>query len=417
MATRGINKLTALQVKKAKANPDKMYKLSDGGNLYLRIDQSGSKYWIFNYTRPFLGKRNDLSLGTYPEVSLDDARTIRDEYKKLIKQGIDPAMERIEIRSQKQKEAENTFRVVAEAWLYKRELEQKQDEETIRRLKHDVYPYIGDFTFPQLTLEILEIKVFKRIVEHGALSVAKRLKSNLNQIFKSARKKKLIQYNPIEDIELPKPQGGNFAAVTEEQDLAPMLNKIWNYSKLYTRCLLTTHVAFQRPGEIRQLKKEYFYREERCFKFTANKTKQQHIVPLSDQAFELIESIIDLHPYSVYIFVGRDGKTVISVHNRHWTNVVSGRDGKTVISDNTINAALKRLGYGGTQTAHGFRATARTMLDEILEQRVDFIEHQLAHKVKDNNGTAYNRTKFLNNRREMMQAWADYLESLLEPNS
>ena len=94
-----------------------------------------------------------------------------------------------------QKEAENTFRVVAEAWLYKRELEQKQDEETIRRLKHDVYPYIGDFTFPQLTLEILEIKVFKRIIERGALSVAKRLKSDLNQIFKSARKKKLIQYN------------------------------------------------------------------------------------------------------------------------------------------------------------------------------------------------------------------------------
>ncbi|EXR25704.1 phage integrase family protein [Acinetobacter sp. 1281984] len=367
----------------------------------MRIDQSGSKYWIFNYTRPFLGKRNDLSLGTYPEVSLEDARTIRDQYKKLIKQGIDPAMERIETKSQKQKEAENSFRVIAELWLHKRELEQKQDEETIRRLNHDVYPYIGDLIFPQLTLEILETKVFKRIVERGALSVAKRLKSDLNQIFKSARKKKLIQYNPIEDIELPKPQAGNFPAVTEEQDLAPMLNKIWNYSKLYPRCLLTTQVAlkisvltFQRPGEIRMLKKEFFYREERCFKFTASKTKQLHIVPLSDQAFDLIDSIIDLHPYSEYIFVGRDGKTVIS--------------------DNTINSALKRLGYGGEQTAHGFRATARTMLDEILEQRVDFIEHQLAHKVKDNNGTAYNRTKFLNNRREMMQEWANYLESLLE---
>ncbi len=202
MATRGINKLSALQVKKAKPNPDKMYKLSDGGNLYLRIDQSGSKYWIFNYTRPFLDKRkNDLSLGYYPEVSLDDARTIRDEYKKLIKQGIDPAMERIETKLQKQKEAENTFRIVAEASLYKRELEQKQDEETIRRLKHDVYPYVGDLTFPQLTLEILEIKVFKRIIERGALSVAKRLKSDLNQILNQHAKKKLIQYNPIEDIE------------------------------------------------------------------------------------------------------------------------------------------------------------------------------------------------------------------------
>lgn len=401
MTARGINKLTALQVKKAKASPDKMYKLPDGGNLYLRIDSSGSKYWIFNYTRPYIGKRNDLSLGTYPEVTLEEARNIRDEYKKLIKQGIDPATVRLETKNQKLKEAEHTFRVVSTEWLKKRELEGKQDEETLRRLNHDAYPYIGDMSFPQLTLEILEIKVFKRIIERGALSVAKRLKSDLNQIFKSARKKKLIQYNPIEDIELPKPQSGNFAAVTEEQDLAPMLNKIWNYSKLYTRCLLTTQVAlkisvltFQRPGEIRKLKKDYFYREERCFKFTASKTKQLHIVPLSDQAFNLIESIIDLHPYSEYIFVGRDGKTFIS--------------------DNTINSALKRLGYGGEQTAHGFRATARTMLDEILEQRVDFIEHQLAHKVKDNNGTAYNRTKFLNNRREMMQEWANYLESLLE---
>lgn len=113
----------------------------------------------------------------------------------------------------------------------KRELEGKQDEETIRRLKHDVLPYIGDMTFPQLTLEVLEVKIFQRIIDRGALSVAERLKSDLNQIFKSARKKKLVQYNPVEDIKLPNPQRGNFAAVTEEQDLAPMLVKIWNYSK------------------------------------------------------------------------------------------------------------------------------------------------------------------------------------------
>ncbi|MGQ1456934.1 tyrosine-type recombinase/integrase [Acinetobacter baumannii] len=403
MTTRGINKLTALQVKKAQPNSEKMYKLPDGGNLYLRIDSNGSKYWIFNYTRPYIGKRNDLSLGTYPEVTLENARRIRDEYKKLIKQGLDPATVRLETKSQKQKELENTFRGVSADWLKKRELEGKHDEETIRRLNHDVLPYIGDMTFPQLTLEVLEVKIFQRIIDRGALSVAKRLKPDLNQIFKSARKKKLIQYNPVEDIELPNPQRGNFAAVTEEQDLAPMLVKIWNYSKIHARCLITTQVAlkisvltFQRPGEIRRLKKEYYYPDERCFKFTVSKTGQLHIVPLSTQAFELIESLIDLYPNSEYIFVGRDGKTVLS--------------------DNTVNTALKRLGYGGKQTAHGLRATARTMLDEILEQRVDFIEHQLAHKVKDNNGTAYNRTKFLNNRREMMQEWADYLESLLTHN-
>ena len=101
MTARGINKLTALQVKKAKANPDKMYKLPDGGNLYLRIDSNGSKYWIFNYTRPYIAKRNDLSLGTYPEVALEEARTVRDDYKKLIKQGIDPATVRLETKNQK----------------------------------------------------------------------------------------------------------------------------------------------------------------------------------------------------------------------------------------------------------------------------------------------------------------------------
>lgn len=119
MTIRGINKLTALQVKKAQPNSEKMYKLPDGGNLYLRIDTNGSKYWIFNYTRPYIGKRNDLSLGTYPEVTLENARRIRGEYKKLIKQGLDPAMVRLETKSQKQKELENTFRVVSADWLKK----------------------------------------------------------------------------------------------------------------------------------------------------------------------------------------------------------------------------------------------------------------------------------------------------------
>lgn len=194
-------------------------------------------------------------------------------------------------------------------------------------------------------LQVNEVKVFQRIIDREALSVAKHLKSDLNQIFKSARKKKLIQYNPIEDIELPNPQGGNFAAVTEEQHLAPMLYKIWNYSKLHARCLIPIQVAlklsvftFQRPGEIRKLKKTYYYPEERCFKFIVSKTKQQHVVPLSDQAFELVESAIDLYPHSEYLFVGRVGKTFLS--------------------DNTINTTLKRLGYGGKQTAHGLRATS-----------------------------------------------------------
>lgn len=254
--------------------------------------------------------------------------------------------------------------------------------------------------FSQLTADILEGLIFKRIIERNALSVAKRLKSDLNQIFKLARKKKLIQFNPLEDIELPNPQGGNFAAVTEEGDFTALVRQVWRYPQLHARSLISTQVAlkvsvliFQRPGEIRQLKKNYFYQEERCLKFISSKTKQQHIVPLSNQAFHLIELMMGLFPNSEYIFCGRDGKTYLS--------------------ENTINKEIKILGFGGIQTHHGLRATARTMIDEILEQRPDFIEQQLAHKIKDSNGTAYNRTKFLVKRREMMQKWSDYIESLL----
>lgn len=401
MVTRAINKLTALQVKKSKPDSEKTIKLSDGGNLYLRIDSNGSKYWIFNYTRPFTGKKNDLSLGTYPEITLEQAREIRDEYKKQIKLGNDPAATRLSNKYQKQKEADHTFRVLSAEWLKKRELENKQDEETIRRLNHDVLPYIGDLQFSQLTAEVLEGMVFKRIIERNALSVAKRLKSDLNQIFKLARKKKLVQFNPIEDIDLPNPEGGNFAAVTEQNEFTSLVRQIWRYPQLHSRSLISTQVAlkvsvliFQRPGEIRQLKKSYFYQEERCLKFISSKTKQDHIVPLSNQAFDLINSMMELFPKSEYIFVGRDNKTYLS--------------------ENTINKAIKTLGFGGIQTHHGLRATARTMIDEILEQRPDFIEQQLAHKVKDSNGTAYNRTKFIAKRREMMQQWADYIESLIE---
>lgn len=401
MATRSLNKLTALEVKKAKPDSDKIIKLSDGGNLYLRMDPNGSKYWIFNYTRPFTGKRNDLSLGTYPEVSLEDARRLRDEYKVSIKKGIDPASQRLQHKHQRKHELDHTFSVICGKWLEKRKVEGKQDSETIRRLEHDAFPYIGALSFDQLSLEVLEDRVFNPILKREAYSVAKRLKSDLNQIFKFARKRKLITYNPVEDVDVPTPPKKNHPAIIEPRDLTELVRAVWGYGQLHQRSLITTQIAmklslliFQRPGEIRQLKKVHYYQKEHCLKFISSKTKQEHIVPLSRQAMELIDSIINLYPESEYIFIGRDGKSYIS--------------------DNTMNKALERLGFAGKHTVHGSRATARTILDEILNQRVEHIEHQLAHKVKDHNGTAYNRTKFLEQRREMMQAWADYLEGFLE---
>lgn len=394
------NKLTALQIKKLKADPQKSIKIGDGGNLYFRVDPNGSRYWIFNYTRPYTSKRNEMSLGTYPEMPLEEARKVRDEYKVLIQRGIDPAAQRLQHKHQRKHELDHTFQVVAGKWLEKRSIEKKEDSEAIRRLNHDVLPYIANLTFDQLTLEVLEDRVFQPILERKAYAVAKRLKSDLNQIFKFARKRKLITYNPIEDIELPSPPKKNHAAIVEPRELALLVKAVWSYDELHPRSLITTQIAiklslliFQRPGEIRQLKKSHYDREKHCLKFIASKTKQDHIVPLSSQAIELLDSIINLYPENEYIFVGREGKGFIS--------------------ENTMNKALERIGFAGKHTAHGSRATARTLLAEIFKQPAEHIEHQLAHRVKDPNGTAYNRTRFLDDRREMMQKWADYLYDLL----
>lgn len=394
------NKLTALQIKKLKADSQKSIKIGDGGNLYFRVDPNESRYWIFNYTRPYTSKRNEMSLGTYPEMSLEEARKVRDEYKVLIQKGIDPAAQRLQHKHQRKHELDHTFQVIAGKWLEKRAIEKKEDSETIRRLNHDVLPFIANLTFDQLTLEVLEDRVFQPILERKAYAVAKRLKSDLNQIFKFARKRKLITYNPIEDIELPSPPKKNHAAIVEPRELALLVKAVWGYGELHPRSLITTQIAiklslliFQRPGEIHQLKKFHYDRESRCLKFIASKTKQDHIVPLSSQAIELLDSIINLYPENEYIFVGREGKGFIS--------------------ENTMNKALERIGFAGKHTAHGSRATARTLLAEIFKQPAEHIEHQLAHRVKDPNGTAYNRTQFLDDRREMMQKWADYLCDLL----
>ena len=280
MASHSLNKLTALEVKKAKANPTRTTMLPDGGNLYLRIEPNGNKHWIYNYTRPITSKRNQLSLGSYPNVSLEDARRARDDCKILVKKGIDPAARRLQEKHQRKNEMDHTFEVVTQKWLKNREIEGKEDSETIRRLNHDALPYIGKLSFDQLTLEVIEDRIFQPILERHAYSVAKRLKSDLNQIFKFARKRKLITYNPIEDIDLPTPPKKNHAAITEPHELASLVKAVWRYGEIYKRSIISTQIAiklslliFQRPGEIRQLKKSNYYKEERCLKLIASKTK------------------------------------------------------------------------------------------------------------------------------------------------
>ncbi|WP_343681996.1 tyrosine-type recombinase/integrase [Acinetobacter baylyi] len=394
------NNLTAKTVKNLEFSPDCSNKYADGGGLYLFIHQNGSKYWRMDYRRPVTQKRNTLAIGIYPDVSLEQARLKRDEVKKLLSDGIDPAEHRNQNRQEKRAILENTFNKFCQEWLKTRELENKVDSETIRKLNKDILPFIGDMPVVNMTVEQLERDVTDRVVERGALESARRIKSIMAMVLKLAVKKRVITYNPAYDITLPQPIKGNHNAVTDEKELAELLRKMWRFTKDNPRNRLTTELAmklsvyiFQRPNEIRGLLWESVDFERRQLSFSASKTHQEHIVPLSRQAFDILKELQDLQTNSAYVFP-------------------SVKTGRECMSEDTIRQGLIRIGYKGRHTAHGFRATARTILDEELEYRTDIIEHQLAHTVKDPNGTAYNRTAFLRRRRELMQLWADYLDTL-----
>ena len=396
------NKLTAKEVKNLSfdINGAKKQRHPDGGGLYLLIDETEAKYWRMDYRRPVTQKYNTLAIGTYPTVSLEQARSKRDEFKKMLSDGIDPAEQRNNKKREQLEAIENTFSKFANEWLELRRREGKVDSETIRKLDKDILPFIGKLPVAQLTTEQLERDVTDALVERGALESARRVKSIINMVLKLPLKRRIITYNPAPDITLPQPIKGNHNAITSENELAELLQKLWRISKDYPRTRIRTELAiklsayiYQRPNEIRGLKWESVDFENRCLSFAASKTNQDHIVPLSRQAFDILKELEEMRTTSEYVFP-------------------SVKTSKECMSDGTLIQLLKRIGFNGRHTAHGFRATARTLLDEEIEYRTDIVEHQLAHRVRDPNGTAYNRTKFLRRRREMMQLWADYLDTL-----
>ncbi len=396
------NKLTAKTVKNLKydSNPQGKNKHSDGGGLYLLTHKNGSKYWRLDYRRPISRKPNTFAIGVYPEISLEQARLKRDEIKKLLSNGVGPAQERNNQRNELKANLENTFKKYSEEWLKIRELEGKVDSETIRKLNKDILPFIGDMPVTSFTVEQLEKDVTEQIVKRGALESARRVKSIIGMILKLALKKRIISYNPAYDITLPKPIKGNHNAIVSERELKELLIKIWQYRAENPRARKRTELAlklsayiYQRPNEVRGLLWESVDFENHCLSFKASKTYQDHIVPLSRQSFDILKELEQLKTTSKFVFP-------------------STKTNLECMSEDTIRQALIRLGYKGKHTAHGFRATARTLLGEEIEYRIDIIEHQLAHTVKDPNGTAYNRTKFLRRRKQLMQLWSDYLDTL-----
>jgi integrase len=394
--------LTDVEIKKAKPT-SKPIRMFDGGGLYLEVATSGGKLWRFKYR--FNGKEKRQALGTYPDTSLAKARERRDEARRLLADGVDPSENRKVQAAAKVVLAENSFEVVGREWFAKMKPEwaDSHADKIMARLERDIFPWLGKRPIVEVAaVEVLT--TLKRISDRGAKDTAKRAQQDCGGVFRYAIQTGRASYNPIPDLRgaLPAAIGGNFAAITDPIKVGELLRAIDGFNGTFVvKCALRlSPYLFVRPGELRQAKWADFDLDKAEWKFLVSKIKKTeepklHLVPLASQAVAILRELQALTGHSEFVFPG-------------------ARTNGRAMSEAAVNAALRRMGYDTKTeiTGHGFRAMARTILHEGLSIPPEVIEHQLAHKVPDALGSAYNRTKFLPARKAMMQQWADYLDKL-----
>lgn len=376
---------------------DKPYKLPDEKGLFLLIQPNGSKYWRQKYR--YDGKEKLLSFGVYPDVGLKDARLKRDAARKMLADGIDPSEHRKASKAAKAERSANSFEVIGREWFEKNRptWAASHADKIIRRLENDVFPWIGGKAIAEITAPDV-LAVLRRIEGRGTLDTAHRASGNCSQIFRYAIATGRAERDPCPDLRgaLPPARGSNFAAITDPTKVGELLRSMDAFSGTFVvkSALILAPLLFVRPGELRKAEWTGIDLEKAEWRYFVTKTKTEHSVPLASQAVAILK---ELHP--------------LTGHGRY---VFPGRDPQRPMSEAAVNAALRRLGYDTKTeiTGHGFRAMARTILHEELHQKPEVIEHQLAHSVSDSLGTAYNRTKFLKERKAMMQLWADYLDKL-----
>ena len=392
-----MQKLTATAVKNAKTRT-KSYNLSDGGGLYVLVKPNGTKAWRFNYR--FAGKQKTLAIGVYPDISLKKAREKHQEARQNLANHIDPNIYKKAKRISDQDMQFNSFKVIALEWLQKRGTKSDGgDKRLIRLLQKDLFPYIGSLPVSQVTSPDL-LRALRRIEHRGAVNTAHRAKQIAGMVFRYAVATGRAERDPSFDLKgaLAQPTKTHFKSITEPAEVGPLIAAINNYqaTPVVMAALRLTPLLFCRPGELRHLEwKEVNFDEARIeLPASKMKTREPHIIPLATQAMEILKELQLITGRSKFVFP-------------------SARGNSRPLSENGVRTALRTLGYTNEQISpHGFRAMARTILDEVLNFPVDWIEHQLAHSVKDANGRAYNRTKHLEQRRGMMQKWADYLDEL-----
>lgn len=392
---------TAIRRAKPRAKP---YKMFDTGGLFLLVAPNGGKWWRFKYR--FANKEKLLSLGVYPAVSLKDARDRRDEERKKLANMVDPSVNRQAVKAAWENNQANSFEIVAREWIGKKSTiwSESNTKKTTRRLEVDVFPWLGQRPIADITPPEL-LSVLRRTENRGAIDTAHRVLQTCGEIFRYAIATGRAIRDPAADLRgaLSPVKGGHFAAITEPKAVGALLRAMDGYQGgVITRCALRlAPLVFVRPGELRRAEWIEVDLDGATWSIPGERMKmgEAHIVPLSRQAIEILKELQPLTGRSPYVFPSS------LAHTRP-------------MSDNAILSALRRMGIGKDEmTGHGFRAMARTVLDEVLHVRPDYIEHQLAHAVRDPNGRAYNRTAHLPERRKMMQDWADYLDKLREENS
>jgi integrase len=389
--------LTDLAIRAAKL-ADKNYRIYDSLGLYMEIAAAGGKWWRLKYS--FAGKEKRLSLGVYPKIGLKDARKARDDARRLLDEQIDPGMQRKAKKLVPCTDGDpESFESVAREWFAKFSPNWAPSHATriIRRLERDVFPWLGSTRAAQVTPAMV-LAILRRIEQRGAIETAHRARENCSQVFRYAVATQRAQRDPTVDLRgaIPPAKVRHFPAVIEPKEVGLLLRDLHGYEGSFiVKCAMRlAPLVFVRPGELRMAKWDDIDLANGLWRFIVSKTKTPHIVPLSRQAIAILAELKPLTGKGPYAFL-------------------CARTADRPMSDNAILAAMRRMGIErDVMTGHGFRAVARTILDEVLGVRPDLIEHQLAHAVRDPHGRAYNRTAHLPERAVMMQQWADYLDRL-----
>lgn len=393
------DKLTAVSIKQAKP-AEKPYKMTDGGGMYLLVDAKGGKYWRLDYR--FAEKRKTLALGAYPEISLEEARKARDKARQQLRQDVDPSELRKVSKLTAAHRAANSFEAVAREWHaeFSPEWTKHTQEKNLRIFEKNAFPWIGDRPIAEVTAPEL-LALIRRVKDRGYLDTAHRLRMTAGQVFRYGISTGRCERDISADLRgaIPTQRKKHYAAITDPEAFGKLLRDIWAYQgSLSTCCAFRLSALFGlRPGEIRNLEWSEVDTDGRLIRIPLGKMKARrlHVVPLADQALAILEELKPLTGEGKYCFPGLQSPD-------------------RPMSENTINAALRRLGYDtqSEQSAHGFRSSFSTMAHGSGLFRPEVVEVQLAHKHGDAVRLAYDRGDFLDERRKLMSWWAGQCDQM-----